>query len=332
MSTRIPLTVVTGFLGSGKTTIVREFIRRPGCQDTAVIINEFGEIGIDHDLIESSREDLISLSTGCLCCAMQGDLAQTVRRLLAVSASDNMPGFDRIVLETSGMADPAPILQTAIVDPYLAETVDIVNVIVTVDALNGPAVLNEHEEARRQVALGDRVLITKSDIDAGAGEIAAHAIRAYRPDVALAKSINGDIEPELLFEPPTQRTTWQVAVREPDTRHHAHTHNTAVTTVSLRIDAPIHAVTLTLFLQTLAENCGPDLLRVKGIVSIRESPGSPAVVHGVQHVFHPITWLETWPSDDRASRFVFIGRGLDVDWFHILLRTIEEEVEQATQL
>ena len=332
MSTRIPLTVVTGFLGSGKTTIVREFIRRPGCQDTAVIINEFGEIGIDHDLIESSREDLISLSTGCLCCAMQGDLAQTVRRLLAVSASDSMPGFDRIVLETSGMADPTPILQTAIVDPYLAETVDIVNVIVTVDALNGPAVLNEHEEARRQVALGDRVLITKSDIDADAGEIAAHAVRAYRPDVALAKSINGDIEPELLFEPPTQRTTWQVAVREPDTRHHAHAHNTAVTTVSLRIDAPIHAVTLTLFLQALAENCGPDLLRVKGIVSIRESPESPAVVHGVQHVFHPITWLDAWPSDDRASRFVLIGRGLDVDWLHILLRTIEEEVEQATQL
>ena len=331
MSARIPLTVITGFLGSGKTTIVREFLRRPGCQNTAVIINEFGEIGIDHDLIASSREDLMSLSTGCLCCAMQGDLAKTVRRLMAVSTSGNTPSFDRILVETSGMADPTPILQTAIVDPYLAETVDIVNVVVTVDALNGPAVLNEYEEARRQVALGDRVLITKSDIDAGAGEIAAYVVRTYRPDVALAKSINGNIEPELLFEPPAHRAVWQAAVCEPDSRHHAHAHNAAVTTVSLRIDAPIHAVALTLFLQALAENCGPDLLRVKGIVAIQESPESPAVVHGVQHVFHPITWLDTWPSEDRASRFVFIGRGLDVDWLHLLLRTIEEEVEQATR-
>ena len=329
MSARIPLTVITGFLGSGKTTIVREFIRRPGCQNTAVIINEFGEIGIDHDLIASSREDLLALSTGCLCCAMQGDLAQTVRRLMEVPTSNGTPDFDRIVLETSGMADPTPILQTAIVDPYLAETVDVVNVVVTVDALNGLVVLNTHEEARRQVAFGDRVLITKSDIDAGAGESAAHAVRAYRPDVALATSINGDIAPELLFEPPAHRAAWPAAGSEPDDR--SHTHDPAVTTVSLRIDVAIHAVALTLFLQALAENCGPDLLRLKGIVSIRESPESPAVVHGVQHVFHPITWLDAWPSDDRASRLVFIGRGLDVDWLHLLLRTIEEEVEHATR-
>lgn len=331
MNTRIPLTVLTGFLGSGKTTIVREVLRRPGFQNTAVIINEFGEIGIDHDLIESSREDLIALSTGCLCCAMQGDLATTVRRLIDVSMSEKAVRFDRILLETSGMADPTPILQTAIVDAYLSETVEIANVVVTVDALNGPAVIKEHDEARRQVALGDRVLITKSDIDASAGEAAASAVRAYRPDVVLGKSINGDVDPGVLFESVDHRETWPVAVSEPDEHEYEHRHDTAVVAVSLQIDDPIPAVALTLFLQVLAENYGPDLLRVKGIVAIRESPESPAVVHGVQHVFHPIEWLEQWPSDDRSSRFVLIGRRLDVGWLKLMLRTIEEEVDQATR-
>jgi G3E family GTPase len=229
------------------------------------------------------------------------------------------------------MADPTPILQTAIVDPYLSATVDIANVVVTVDALNGPAVMQAHDAARRQVALGDRVLITKSDIDAHAGAAAAHAVRAYRPDIALGTSVNGDVEPELLFEPVDNRTTWPSAAIEPDAPHHTHAHDSAVATVSLRVDAPMHAVALTLFLQALAENCGADLLRVKSIISIRESPESPAVVHGVQHVFHPIAWLDRWPSDDRSSRFVLIGRRLDVDWLNVMLRTIEEEVEQVTK-
>jgi len=330
MNARLPLTVVTGFLGSGKTTIVREFLRRPGFQNTAVIINEFGEIGIDHDLIDSSREDLVALSTGCLCCAMQGDLATTVRRLMAVAASGQVPSFDRILLETSGMADPTPILQTAIVEPYLSETVEIANVVVAVDALNGPAVIHDYDEARRQVALGDRVLITKSDLDAGAGAAAIHAVRAYRPDVAIGKSVNGDIDPELLFEPASGRTAWLSALSEP--HGHPHVHDAAVAAVALRVDAPLHAVTLTLFLQALAENCGPDLLRVKGIVAIRESPETPAVVHGVQHVFHPVDWLDQWPSEDRSSRLVLIGRRLDANWLHLLLQTIEEEVECATRL
>lgn len=329
MTTRMPLTVITGFLGSGKTTIVREFLRRPGFRNTAVIINEIGEIGIDHDLIESSREELISLSTGCLCCAMQGDLANTVRRLMAVTANGQVAGFDRLLLETSGMADPTPILQTVIIDPYLSETVEIANVVVTVDALNGPAVMRDYDEARRQVALGDWVLITKSDLDTGAGEAAARAVRAYRPDVALGQSINGHIDPGVLFQPVGARTAWPLGSSEP--HGHSHVHDATVATVSLRIDAPLHAVTLTLFLQALAENCGPDLLRVKGIVSIWESPETPAVVHGVQHVFHPIEWLDQWPSADRSSRFVLIGRRLDVEWLDVVLRTIEEEVECATR-
>jgi G3E family GTPase len=330
MNARMPLTVITGFLGSGKTTIVRAFLRRPGFRNTAVIINEFGEIGIDHDLIESSREDLVSLRTGCLCCAMQGDLANTVRRLMAMTASGQAPGFDRILLETSGLADPTPILQTVIVDPYLSETVKMANVVVAVDALSGPAVMRDYDEARRQLALGDRVLITKSDLDTGAGEAAAYAVRAYRPDVALGKSVHGDIDPALLFDPVGDRMAWPWVIREPSAQ--SHLHDPAVAAVSLRTEAPLHAVTLTLFLQALAENCGPDLLRVKGIVAIRESPETPAVVHGVQHVFHPIEWLDQWPSADRSSRFVLIGRRLDVDWLHLMLRIIEEEVESATRL
>jgi G3E family GTPase len=325
----MPLTIITGFLGSGKTTIVREFLRRPGFRHTAVIINEFGDIGIDHDLIESSREDLISLSTGCLCCAMQGDLANTVRRLMAAVESGQVPGFDRILLETSGLADPTPILQTAIVEPYLSETVDIANVVVAVDALHGPAVLRDYAEARRQVAMGDRVLITKSDLDADSGEAAVRAVCTYRPDVALGISVNGDIDPDVLFQPVGDRAAWPSVLSEP--YDHTHVHDAAVATVSLRMDRPLHAVTLTLFLQALAENCGPDLLRVKGIVAIRESLETPAVVHGVQHIFHPITWLDRWPSEDRSTRLVLIGRRLDVDWLYVLLQTIEEEVVYMTR-
>jgi G3E family GTPase len=155
-------------------------------------------------------------------------------------------------------------------------------------------------------------------------------VRAYRPDVALGKSVNGDIDPALLFDPVGDQTAWPWVIREPSAQ--SHLHDPAVAAVSLRVEAPLHAVTLTLFLQALAENCGPDLLRVKGIVAIRESPETPAVVHGVQHVFHPIEWLDQWPSADRSSRFVLIGRRLDVDWLHLMLRIIEEEVERATRL
>lgn len=329
MNGRIPLTILTGFLGSGKTTIVREILRRPGFQNTAVIMNEFGEIGIDHDLIESSSEDLIALSTGCLCCAMQGDLAKTVQRLMAVSADGQAPIVDRILLETSGMADPTPILQTAIVDPYLAEIVALTNVVVTVDALNGPGVIEAHEVARRQIALSDRVLITKTDLDVEAGEEAERAVRVVLPEAVLDKRVNGDVEPELLFRRMDNGRPWLLAISGSGDQDHVH--DVAVSTVSLQVDTPIHAVALTLFLQALAENCGPDLLRVKGIVAIQESLETPAVVHGVQHVFYPIEWLDKWPSDDRSSRFVLIGYRLEVDWLRLMLQTIEEEVVQATR-
>ncbi|MGE3537203.1 MAG: GTP-binding protein [Candidatus Tectimicrobiota bacterium] len=322
MRTRRPFTILSGFLGSGKTTLVRELLQRPGFQNTAVIINEFGDIGIDHDLIASSRDDLIALRTGCLCCAMQGELAQTVQRLMAAG------GFARLLLETSGLADPVPVLQSAIADPYLAETLRIANVIVTLDALHGPTLLQEHETARRQVALADRILLTKVDLTTDAGQTAAGAVRALRPDVALTTSLHGDVPPHLVFEPVSQESHWPEALRRLLPARHRH--DTAVRTAALRLDAPLHAVTLTLFLQALAENCGPDLLRVKGLVCLRESPQTPAVVHGVQHVFHPLTWLERWPSTDRSTRLVFIGRRLDMAWLHLLLQTIEEEVAQAT--
>ncbi|MBM3222300.1 MAG: GTP-binding protein [Candidatus Tectomicrobia bacterium] len=324
MNTRLPLTVLTGFLGSGKTTLVRALLRQPGFQRTAVIINEFGEIGLDHDLIASSREDLMALRTGCLCCAMHGELAETVQRLMAVG------GFDRLLLETSGLADPTPILQTAIVDPYLAATVDLTTVVVTVDALHGPPVLQEHDAARRQVALADRVLLTKTDLVTDSGAQATQAVRALRPDVLLSPSIHGNVAPHLLFTPAMPSTDWLALLHALPTARH--THDATITTVSLRLDTPLHAVTLTLFLQALAENCGPDLLRVKGLVALRESPETPAVVHGVQHVFYPVTWLDGWPSEDHTTRLVLIGRRFDVEWLALLLHTIEAEVAQATSL
>ena len=325
----VPMTVITGFLGSGKTTLIANLLRRPELARTAVIINEFGEIGLDHELIESSEEDLVELSTGCLCCVMRGDLVNAVARLMEKQTEGRR--FERIVLETTGLADPAPIVHAAIADPALRSMIRLDRVAATVDALTGLGSLEAHEECRRQIALADVLLLTKTDVDGSNVDALRDHFQVINPDAEVLFPVLGEIDPMVIIGAGRERGTPDPA-RPLDHAHaHVHAHGPdEITSVSLRLEAPVAAVALTLFLQALAETMGPDLLRLKGIVQVAEAPDSPAVVHGVQHVFHPMRWLDGWPGGVRESRLVMIGRGLSTAWVTALLDTITDEVAEAS--
>jgi len=337
----IPVSVITGFLGSGKTTILSTLLRRPELADTAVIINEFGEIGLDHDLIETSDETLVMLQTGCLCCQMQGDLIRTLHDLLDRRNSGSISAFNRVVVETSGLADPAPTLQSLILDEVAAEQFPLARVLTVVDSITGEKTLATHSEARKQLALADHVVISKTDL---AGDITAEldsVIRTINPTGGVTVSDKGCIAPDLLFAGDhdaievIDRIQSLKFTRTSDATDHTHHHARAssdIQTFALQRDAPLDAACLSLFLEALADHCGADLLRLKDLVQITEAPERPAVVHGVQHIFHPPTWLDAWPSADRSTRMVFIARNLSEAWVQALLNAIEAEVREVAQV
>ncbi len=336
-----PVSVLTGFLGSGKTTLLAALLRRPEFGGTAVVMNEFGDVALDHHLIETSDENLIVLSTGCLCCAARGDITRTIGELLARRAAGEI-AFERIVIETTGIADPAPILQGLMLDASLAGVVRLGRVVATVDALAGPATLASRGEARRQAAFADQLVVTKADL-AGAEAAAALAVglAALNPTAQVTVAAMGAVDPAVLLpdleDAPTAR--WATLAAEIDRvqahRHdHAHAHDHgrphgSVLAVVLRREAPVRAAALPLFLEALAETFGPKLLRLKGLVAIAEAPDRPAVIHGVQHVIHPPVWLDAWPDADRATRLVLIGEGLEPGWPDLLLDLLDEEAAAA---
>jgi G3E family GTPase len=327
----IPVSVITGFLGSGKTTVLSNLLRDPGMGRPAVIINEFGAVALDHDLIETSDETVVTLANGCLCCRVESDLVLTLQDLLARRAAGSVPPFDRVIIETSGLADPAPVLHVLMTDPRLADAYALDRVIATVDALVGLRTLAVHDECVRQVVVADRILLTKTDVCPGgwsALEQRLHALNAGAPVVAV---IHGAISAAALFDhAPRQRTrtdpdfeAWLGGLaRDPAFRS---AHGGGVTSICLTRAEPVHASALSLFLSALAENCGSDLLRFKALVAVTGRAG-PAVLHGVQHVYSEPVWLPRWPSDDRRTRMVFIGRNLRESWIRALLELIEEEV------
>ena len=324
----VPMTVITGFLGSGKTTLIAALLRRQELANTAVIINEFGEIGLDHELIESSEEDLVELSTGCLCCVMRGDLVNAVQRLMKKRNSGH--GFERIVLETTGLADPAPILHATMADLALRSHVALDRVVVTVDGVNGLASLDTYDESRKQVGLADILLLTKTDVATSDAKSLTERLRAINPQARIVPSVLGGVDPAILIG---GETTWHQEREIRELQHYGHKHHhhhDDITSVSLELDAPVPAVALTLFLEALAETFGADLLRLKGIVQIAEDPEKPAILHGVQHVFHPIRMLDAWPDAVPRSRLVMIGRRLSKNWIEALLETITEEVNEAS--
>jgi len=321
----IPVSIVTGFLGSGKTTLIARCLHDPGFARTAVIVNELGEIGLDHALIASSDETLITLTTGCLCCAVRSDLVETLLDLHQ-RRDQGVVTYDRVLIETSGLADPAPILHALMTDPAVTASHAIDTVVTVVDALLGAATLDRFPEARRQVAVADRLVLSKTDL-AGPADALRGRLAAMNPGASIG--LAGAITAAALFPngDPAGRTLPDRLVGSPFDRA---SHGDGIETIMLQRSSPLPAVALTLLLQALAEHCGTRLLRLKGLVALAELPDGPAVIHGVQHVFAEPVFLDRWPLDDHSTRIVFIGAGLPRHFPARLLAAIEDEVRDAT--
>lgn len=316
---RIPVSLITGFLGSGKTTLLNRLLRLPEAAGTAVVVNEFGEIGIDHDLIEASDDKVVLLANGCFCCAMRGDLVTALDRLQRAGLQDPAASFQRVMIETSGLADPSPLIQLLLCEPSITARYRLDGVITVVDAVNGAATLDAHVESVKQVAVADRILLSKTDLqgdgDATAltGRIrdinpAAAVLQADDPSAALFSTADS----ALPFDKWLQADAYGGALTRRFGRSGGH--DGRFSSFCYVRDEAMAEAALKLLLAAVGENLGAQLLRIKGIVNVLEYPDRPAVIHGAQKLLHGLEWLPAWPSEDRSSRIVFItldaGRAL----------------------
>lgn len=316
---RLPVSLITGFLGSGKTTLLNRLVQRPEMADSAIIINEFGEVALDHLLVAPVEGETVVLASGCLCCAVRGDLLETLRRLLIERERGEVPAFARILIETSGVADPAPVAQLLLNNPLLGRDLRLDAIVVTIDAINAPAALEHHWEARKQIAIADRLLLTKTDIALpnDVEELTA-SLRQLNPAAPIHPVLHGDIEPGLLFgagiidsvhrSPGFSEWLGDDAIAAAEDVHHHE-----VESLCLTADMPIDWARFHDWLGGLRMAFGEKLLRVKGVLYVAGEEG-PVVVHGVQHIFHPPVSLPHWPDDDRRSRLVLITRELDLQF------------------
>ncbi|HEX5327091.1 MAG TPA: GTP-binding protein [Acetobacteraceae bacterium] len=327
----IPISIVTGFLGAGKTTLIARLLRNPAFTRTAVIVNEWGEVGLDHELIATSDETLVTLATGCLCCRVRSDLVTTLLDLARRRQKGVIGPYDRVLVETSGLADPAPILQALIGDFDVAAGHAIDTVLTLVDTQHGTATLAQHAEARRQVALADRLLLTKTDV-AAADPRLRNRLAELNPGATVLAAIRGEIAPGDLFigADPAVRARRLAALPGFGAGFPRADHTSGIDTIILERDSPIPALALAMWLEALAEHCGPRLLRVKGLVDVVEMPDQPAVVHAVRHVVAEPDWLESWPSPDHRTRVVIIAEGVPPHFPLRLLEAIEAEVRETT--
>jgi G3E family GTPase len=292
----VPVGVLTGFLGAGKTTLLNRLLADPAFAGTAVMVNEFGEIGIDHLLVEAVEGDMLVLTTGCICCAARGDLLSAVETLI-----ERRPalGFDRILIETTGLADPGPILNALLLGPVLAGTARQAGLLALVSALDGCAVLDRHDEARRQAALADRILLTKSDLAPHNVPALRQRLAALNPDAPIGDA--RDAMPDLaLFE-----AGGPVRAVPHGHDHHHHAADARIRSAVLET-GPVDASRLAGFVSVLQDRHGAALLRLKGLAALRHDPDRPAVVQAIGHMLHPATRLDRWPDGDRRTRLVAI--------------------------
>ena len=339
---RVAVSLVTGFLGSGKTTLINHLLGHPELADTAVIVNEFGEIGLDHELIVSSSETVTILNDGCLCCTVRGDLISTLRDLYLTRARGEVPAFARAVIETTGLADPAPILHTLMGDEMVGAYYRLDGVVTAIDAAAGAATLDRHGDAVKQAAVADRLVLTKTDLVAARARAALEArLRALNPAAPMVTARHGAVDPAALlgaglYDPRTKiadvagwlRDEAYEPAADAAHAHDVNRHDDRIRAFCLVHDRPIRADALEQWFALLADLRGPDLLRIKGIVNLA-GEDRPLVIHGVQHLFHPPALLEAWPGEDRRTRIVFITRDVARDTVEGLFRTIVAD-EPAT--
>ncbi len=353
LQSSIPITVVTGFLGSGKTTLLSALLKQKEMANTAVIINEFGKVGLDHALIERSDENIVELQSGCICCTIRGDLNKTLLDLVDKMSHGNIPPFDRVLIETTGLADPVPIIHTLMTSFDLQRVYTLDGVITLVDAANGENTLETQQESVKQAALAERIILSKTDlVDSTAQESLIKCLKAINPAVTIIPSSHGDVPVSALFglgtyDPYNKSRDvkdWLAAeqyeqdhAHDHDHHHHdegehhhhdVNRHGENIEAFAMTSDKPVNMMAFSFFLDLLAAQVGADLLRVKGIINIA-GENRPAVVHGVQHIFHPVQWLDTWPDEDTRTRLVFITRNIQKahveGFFHALMGVVEEQ-------
>jgi G3E family GTPase len=321
--------------------LLNKLLASPQLSDTLALINEFGEVGLDHLFVEKIDGDMIVMSSGCVCCTIRGDLVATLEDLLRRRDNGRIAPFRRVILETTGLADPAPVLHTIMYHPYLMLRYRLDGVVTLIDAVNGEATLDAHEEAVKQAAVADRLVITKTDLSEAATRLGALDERLLRLNPAARRLIaaNGEATAEALLDcglydasgkiPQVEKWLNAEAVEAAhahrDHEHHGHDHgphshdhvddvnrhDDHIRAFCMTSDAPLTPASFDMFLDILRQAHGPRLLRVKGIVALADDPERPVVIHGVQHVFHPPHRLGTWPEADRRTRIVFIVKDLD---------------------
>jgi G3E family GTPase len=344
---RIPVTLVTGFLGSGKTTLINAALRAPELSKTVVVVNEFGEVGLDHLLFARSSDSVVVLENGCLCCTVRSDLVATLNSLFHARQAGEIPAFNNVVIETSGLAEPGPVLQAFLSEPTLDGLYRVASVLTLVDAVNWPATSEAHEESVRQVGLADQIRITKLDMVTGDRQNGASRIRLHlrriNPSAEIEEvdwsstvvaklltspgfdSANPWADPRPWLNVEAYQNSAYADVACGDDHHHegdhhehdhalsAHNHHLkgrGIENFVLMRENPLGREEARFLLDGIAQNLGAGLLRVKGLVNIAEEPGRPAVIQGAQHLLHTMTWLDRWPDSDHRTRIVFITQGI----------------------